>query len=96
MIVPQNFNAQFERYQFVMPPISRMTPRIQATPDAQAKTNYAVVTGLTGNPLANSQVLASRLVLRSRHNPNEVTLAALSSPAGVQKLLVEREYLVKR
>jgi hypothetical protein len=79
ILVPQNFNAQFERYQFILP--------------ASQPFPYAASQRLPASFVAGD-VIAARLVLRSRHAPAEVTWAKLSSRAGVQALLVEREVLV--
>ncbi len=79
ILVPQNFNAQFERFKFVLPS-SKPTP-------------YDVSQGLPTS-FNRGNVLASRLVLRSRHAAGEVTLEKLSTRAGVQTLLVQREVLV--
>lgn len=81
ILVSQNFNAQFERFTFILP-LTQPLP-------------YAASQGLPADFVAGD-VLASRLVLRSRHAPDEVTWAALSTPAGIQKLLIEREVLVLR
>ncbi len=79
ILVPQNFNAQFERYQFIL-------PSSQPIP-------YEASQGMPAS-FAKGEVVASRLVLRSRHAAGEVNLEKLSSRAGVQALLVEREVLV--
>jgi hypothetical protein len=79
ILVPQNFNAQSERFVFVLPG-SKPTP-------------YDSSIGLPAS-FKQGEPLASRLVLRSRHAAGEVTWAALSSKEGVQRLLVEREVLI--
>jgi hypothetical protein len=91
--VPQNFNAQFERYQFVLQgarPVPEPTQAQDLTPN-----RVILSPNLLAAQSSGYQVLSSRLVLRSRHNPNEVTWSALSSRVGVQQLLVEREYLTQ-
>jgi hypothetical protein len=80
ILVPQNFNAQFERYQFILPTSQPMP--------------YEASRGLPAS-FVKDDVVASRLVLRSRHAAGEVTLHKLSTRAGVQELLVEREVVVK-
>lgn len=77
--VPQNFNAQFERYRFIVPKVQPI--------------GYPAESGVPAS-FQRGEILSSRLVLRSRHAPGEVTLAGLSTLEGVQKLLVEREVLV--
>ncbi|MEY4296082.1 MAG: hypothetical protein RLY82_1770 [Pseudomonadota bacterium] len=79
ILVPQNFNAQYERFKFILP-ASQPFPyeASQAIPASFPK----------------GDVIASRLVLRSRHAAGEVTFEKLSSRSGVQALLVEREVLV--
>jgi hypothetical protein len=79
ILVSQNFNAQAERFVFVLP---------GATP-----VPYEAATGLPAS-FKQGDVLASRFVLRGRHTADEITWAALSSKEGVQRLLVEREVLV--
>jgi hypothetical protein len=91
--VPQNFNAQFERYQFVLQG-ARPVPEATQAKD-QLPNRVILGANLAAAKSSGYQVLSSRLVLRSRHNPNEVTWSALSSRAGVQQLLVEREYLMQ-
>jgi hypothetical protein len=78
ILVPQNFNAQFERYTFILPGAKTLP--------------YDVANGLPAGFKA-SEMLGSRWVLRSRHAAGEVTLAKLGSALGVQALLVEREVL---
>ena len=77
--VPQNFNAQSERFVFVLPG-SKPLP-------------YQHFMGVPAT-FNQGEQLASRFVLRSRHAAGEVTWAALSSQEGVQRLLVEREVLI--
>jgi hypothetical protein len=79
--VPQNFNAQSERFVFVL-------PGSQPIP-------YAASAGLPAS-FKRGDIIASRLVLRSRHVAGEVTLAALSTKEGVQRLLMEREVLYRQ
>jgi 4-amino-4-deoxy-L-arabinose transferase-like glycosyltransferase len=79
ILVPQNFNAQFERFTFILP--------------ASQPFPYEASTGLPASFNAG-EVIASRLVLRGRQDAGEVTWAALSSVQGVQRLLVEREVLI--
>jgi len=78
--VPQNFNAQFERFKFIFP--------------ASQPLPYEASTGLPTS-VAKDDIIASRWVLRSRHAAGEVTWAALSSKQGVQRLLTEREVLAQ-
>lgn len=88
--VPENFNAQSERFQFALP----ATPRIRTLPYAAGQTppasDWIVHTQALAAPISPS-ALASRLVLRGRHQSGEVTWAALSNPLRLQALLVERE-----
>jgi hypothetical protein len=79
VLVPQNFNAQFERYTFILP--------------GALPVPYEAASGWPVSFKA-SEMLGSRWVLRSRHAAGEVTLAKLGSVAGVQALLVEREVLI--
>jgi hypothetical protein len=79
ILAPQNFNAQFERFVFVLP-ASKPMP-------------YESSQGLPAS-FNQGDTIASRLVLRSRHASGEVTLEKLMTRAGVQALLVEREVLI--
>ncbi len=79
ILVPQNFNAQFERFKFILP--------------ASQPLPYEASQGLPAS-FSKGDTIASRLVLRSRHAAGEVTWAALSTREGVQRLLVEREVLI--
>jgi hypothetical protein len=79
ILVPQNFNAQHERFKFILP--------------ASQPLPYEASQGVPAS-FIKGDVVASRLVLRSRHAAGEVTLEKLSTRAGVQQLLVEREVLV--
>ncbi len=91
--VPQNFNAQFERYQFVL----KTSPRVQTIPYEASKglpKNLPKDSLFVTNGCGDCTVLASRWVLRSRHAAGEVTLDKLRTRAGVQALLVEREVLI--
>ena len=81
ILVSQNFNAQSERFVFVLPGSKPMPYEASQGLPASFK---------QGEPLAS----ASRFVLRSRHAAGEVTWAALSSKEGVRRLLVEREVLI--
>lgn len=104
--VPQNFNAQFERYQFII----QTKPRVQPLPYKASQGElpaglmqqgaWAIVLAkpdaepsVAGCPPC--RVVDQRWVLRSRHEPREITLAQLLSPKGLQNLLVERERLVQ-
>ncbi len=97
--VPQNFNAQFERFQFSL----KTSPRLQALPyeasqglppkSADQQGAWAIVLA-PFDANAPLDALATRWVLRSRQAPGEVTWAALGSEQGVRRLLVEREVLL--
>lgn len=80
ILVPQNFNAQSERFIFVLPAVKPQP--------------YETAQGLPGS-FNKGERMASRLVLRSRHAAGEVTWARLSNKEGVQRLLVEREVLFR-
>jgi hypothetical protein len=102
IMLPQNFNAQFERFQFVL-------PRAQAVPYSTAdmtppatllqQAPFAVITRPLGiaKPSESARsysILATRLVLRGRQNPGEVTWDTLRDAKALAHLLVEREVLI--
>ena len=98
--VPNNFNGQFERYQFIMPGVKVVAydapqPIDFADVDALLKTSrYALVARRIGQaPCTNCRILDSRWDLRSRQSPSEGTWAALKTP---DTFWYAKEYLVER
>ena len=98
--VPNNFNGQFERYQFIMPGVKVVAydapqPVDFADVDGLLKTSrYALVTRRIGQaPCTSCRIIDSRWDLRSRQDPKEGTFSALTSP---DTFWYSREYLVER
>jgi len=98
--VPNNFNGQFERYQFIMPGVKVVAydapqPVDFADVDALLKTShYALVARRIGQaPCTNCRIIDSRWDLRSRQDPSEGTWAALKTP---DTFWYAKEYLVER
>ena len=98
--VPNNFNGQFERYQFIMPGVKVVAydapqPVDFADVDALLKTSrYALVARRIGQaPCTNCRIIDSRWDLRSRQDPSEGTWAALKTP---ETFWYAKEYLVER
>ena len=98
--VPNNFNGQFERYQFIMPGVKVVAydapqPVDFAEVDALLKTSrYALVARRIGQaPCTNCRIIDSRWDLRSRQDPSEGTWAALKTP---ETFWYAKEYLVER
>jgi hypothetical protein len=104
LMVPQNFNAQFERFQFSL----KMVPRAQPLP-------YMASEGITPASLlqqapfaiiirplsvakpaeeADYNIITTRLVLRGRQSPNELTWDSLMDAKALAHLLAEREVLI--
>lgn len=103
--VPSNFNAQWERFEFLLPG-NRITPFDMAQTqqaDAPEKLadylqHYDVVVWLQANPQQTAPpcktpctVLASRWVVKERHRRGEITLSNLWQPA---LWLFSREWIV--
>ena len=98
--VPNNFNGQFERYQFIIPGVKVVTydapqPVDFADVDALLKTSrYALVARRIGQvPCSNCRIIDSRWDLRSRQDPSEGTWAALKTP---DTFWYAKEFLVER
>ena len=98
--VPNNFNGQFERYQFIMPGVKVVAydapqPVDFADVDALLKTSrYALVARRIGQaPCTSCRIIDSRWDLRSRQDPKEGAFAALTSS---DTFWYSREYLVER
>lgn len=98
--VPNNFNGQFERYQFIMPGVKVLAydapqPVNFSEVDALLKTSrYALVARRIGQaPCTNCRIIDSRWDLRSRQDPSEGTWAALKTP---DTFWYAKEYLVER
>ena len=98
--VPNNFNGQFERYQFIMPGVKVVAydapqPVNFVDVDALLKTSrYALVARRIGQaPCTKCRIIDSRWDLRSRHDPSEGTWAALKMP---DTFWYAKEYLVER
>ncbi|MDI9334181.1 MAG: hypothetical protein QM533_07365 [Cytophagales bacterium] len=103
VLVPQNFNAQFERFQFALPH-SRPVPYDAAAAASASPAKlvqqapYAVITrplrAVKPDEDEGFDIIATRLVLRGRQQPNEVTWERLSDAKALAHLLVEREVLI--
>ena len=98
--VPNNFNGQFERYQFIMPGVKVVAydtpqPVDFADVDGLLKiSRYALVARRIGQaPCTSCRIIDSRWDLRSRQDPSEGTWAALKSP---DTFWYAKEYLVER
>ncbi len=98
--VPNNFNGQFERYQFLLTGAKIVAydapqPVDYADVDALLKTSrFALVQRRKGQvPCTQCRVVDVRWDIRSRQNPNEGTWAALTSP---DTFWYSQEYLVER
>ena len=98
--VPNNFNGQFERYQFIMPGVKVVAydapqPVDFADVDALLKiSRYALVARRIGQvPCSNCRIIDSRWDLRSRQDQSEGTWAALKTP---ETFWYAKEYLVER
>jgi 4-amino-4-deoxy-L-arabinose transferase-like glycosyltransferase len=98
--VPNNFNGQFERYQFIMPGVKVVAydapqPVDYKDVDELLKTSrYSLVARRIGQaPCTNCRIIDSRWDLRSRQDPSEGTWAALKKP---DTFWYAKEYLVER
>lgn len=100
--VPNNFNGQFERYQFLLTGAKvaaydapQPVDYSDADIDALFKTSrYVLVQRRLGQPAcANCRVIDVRWDIRSRQDPKEGTWAALKTP---DTFWYSREYLVER
>ena len=85
--VPNNFNGQFERYQFLLKgakiaPYDAPQPVDYADVDTLFKTSrYALVQRRKGQlPCSNCRIVDVRWDIRSRQDPKEGTWAALKTP----------------
>ena len=104
VMVPQNFNAQFERFQFAL----KAMPRVQPLPYVASQGNtpasllqqapFAVITrplgGLSSAEDTDFHIIATRLVLRGRQSSGEVTWDRILDARALAHLLVEREVLI--
>jgi hypothetical protein len=100
--VPNNFNGQFERYQFLLTGAKIVAydaprPVDYADTDVEAllKTSrFALVQRRKGQvPCTQCRIVDVRWDIRSRQDPQEGTFAALTSP---DTFWYSREYLVER
>jgi 4-amino-4-deoxy-L-arabinose transferase-like glycosyltransferase len=98
--VPNNFNGQFERYQFLLTGakiVAYDTPQPVDYSDVDAlfKTSrYALVQRRKGvTPCTQCRIIDVRWDIRSRQDPKEGTWAALTSP---DTFWYAQEYLVER
>ena len=97
--VPNNFNGQFERYQFIMPGVKVVAydapqPVDFVGVEALLKTSrYALVARRIGQlPCTQCRIVDERWDLRSRQDPSEGTWAALKTP---ETFWYAKEYLVE-
>ena len=104
--VPNNFNGQFERFEFLLPGY-RFVPydsqaRVSTTPDGAALADllarHDAVVWLQGTPTETAppcapgcRLLGTRWELKGRHRSGEITLANLWYP---QQWLFRREWLI--
>lgn len=98
--VPNNFNGQFERYQFLLTGAKIVAydapqPVDYADVDSLFKTSrYALVLRRAGQPpCAQCRIIDVRWDVRARQDPKEGTWAALTSP---ETFWYAQEYLVER
>jgi len=98
--VPNNFNGQFERYQFLLTGAKIVAydapqPVDYADVEALLKTSrYALVQRRKGQPpCAQCRIVDVRWDIRSRQDPKEGTWAAFTSP---DTFWYSQEYLVER
>ena len=98
--VPNNFNGQFERYQFLLTGAKIVAydapqPVDYADTDALLKTSrYALIQRRVGQPpCSQCRIIDARWDIRSRQDPEEGTFAAFTSP---DTFWYAREYLVER
>ena len=97
--VPNNFNGQFERYQFIMPGVKVVAynaPQPVDFADVESlleTSRYALVTRRIGQaPCTRCRIIDSRWDLRSRQGPGEGTWAAIKTP---DTFWYAKEYLVE-
>ncbi|MEY2952612.1 MAG: hypothetical protein RLZZ401_699 [Pseudomonadota bacterium] len=108
LAVPSTFNAQYERYQFLLPGaaawrITPYAPRDDASQLPGLLQQHAMVVWQTPDAStrpacsltqpASCQVLATRWDLKTRHAPGEIRLDNLFDPA---QWLLRREWLLTR
>ena len=100
LLVPNNFNGQFERYEFLIKGAKIVAydapqPVDYADVDALFKTSrYALVARRSGQlPCTNCKVIDERWDIRSRQDPKEGTWAAIQSP---DTFWYAKEYVVER
>jgi hypothetical protein len=105
LATPSNFNGDFERWRFILPDVSQITPYADelSVSDARVaellKTHEAVIVWRHWNEAAPvcqpdvCTVIGSRIALRGRHGPGEVTLRKLRRP---ERVFFWREYLVAK
>lgn len=98
--VPNNFNGQFERYQFLLNGAKIVAydapqPVDYADTDTLLKTSrFALVQRRKGQaPCTQCRIIDARWDIRSRQDPEEGTFAAMMSP---DTFWYAREYLVER
>ena len=105
VMVPQNFNAQFERFQFALPAVPRAQPLPYMVSEAinseslLQQAPFAIIIRPIGipKPAENARsysIIATRLVLRGRQSPGEITWKRITDAKALAHLLVEREVLI--
>jgi putative flippase GtrA len=105
LATPSNFNADFERWRFLLPRVQHLSPypdQTEPTP-AQIQTwlgaNDAVIVYRHWNEsppdcaAAQCQIIGQRIGLRSRHRNGEINPKSLQTP---EQILFWREYLLVR
>jgi hypothetical protein len=105
LATPSNFNGDFERWRFLLPTVESITPYSDelVVSDARLGTllqQYDAVVvwrywDESAPACANNacEVLGSRIALRGRHAPEELTWQAMKTP---ERVFFWREYLVVR
>jgi Dolichyl-phosphate-mannose-protein mannosyltransferase len=95
--VPDGFNGQFERYQFILP-ANRYSTYDTTTPLDAVLPKFDAVMWVGAEPPAcaaqkTCTIIASRWDVRTRHASGEITLRNVLSP---QEWLFRREWMVSR
>jgi 4-amino-4-deoxy-L-arabinose transferase-like glycosyltransferase len=95
--VPDGFNGQFERYQFILP-ANRYSTYDSATPLDAVLPKFDAVMWVGAEPPAcaaqkTCALIASRWDVRTRHTSGEITLRNVLRP---QEWLFRREWMVSR
>jgi putative flippase GtrA len=105
LATPSNFNADFERWRFLLPKIQRIAPYPDSTPVTPSQIELwltkhdAVVVyrhwheAAPDCRAAKCQIIGQRIGLRSRHRSDEINLISLRTP---EQIFFWREYLLIR